>query len=389
MKLGFHYHTPLEQKEDGLYVSGFIGLFIDSLAEIVEELTLFLHTPSGNHIGQMDYKLTQKNIKFVSLGMHTSIPKRELFSKRYVQPIKDNVNNIDYLLIRSPTPILPAIVKVVPINKIVLLIVGYYHESSHELQIPFPRKQIVRLWSWWYTYRQTKAVRKCKVMVNSQLMYNQLENIAKEIRLVKTTTLSKSSFYHRKDTCTGDVVRLIYTGRIDPAKGIEEMMEAMDILLPKYNLELHLVGWEEPGSGNLKFILDRSVEILGKNSDKVIYHGKKKIGEELNSMYRQSDIYLVCSRNSEGFPRTIWEAMSQCTPVIASKKGSIPFFLTHKESAFLLESVDKKNVSEAIDAIISNSELRQNIIRNAYELVQDNTLDVQARRMIDFIENKK
>ncbi len=42
---------------------------------------------------------------------------------------------------------------------------------------------------------------------------------------------------------------------------------------------------------------------------------------------KKADIYVIASRSSEGFPRTIWEAMAHCLPVVATKVGSIPAFI--------------------------------------------------------------
>ena len=40
MVLGFHYHVPAVLKNDKIFIPGYLGVFIDSLAPYFEEIVL-------------------------------------------------------------------------------------------------------------------------------------------------------------------------------------------------------------------------------------------------------------------------------------------------------------------------------------------------------------
>ena len=66
INLAFYYHIPIVKKGEELFCPGFLGVFLDSIAKIVNKLTLVMHE-SCYEIGS-DYKLKQSNIDFISLG---------------------------------------------------------------------------------------------------------------------------------------------------------------------------------------------------------------------------------------------------------------------------------------------------------------------------------
>ena len=115
---------------------------------------------------------------------------------------------------------------------------------------------------------------------------------------------------------------------------------------------------------------------------RVFFHGHRKNGEALNEIYRMSDIYIIPSY-FEGFPRTIWEAMSNGLPVIATKVGSIPFILEERETAILIDSKNVTQIKDAIIKLITNESLRKRLILNSHMLALEHTLEKQTKLLID------
>jgi len=85
----------------------------------------------------------------------------------------------------------------------------------------------------------------------------------------------------------------------------------------------------------------------------------------LLDFYRQADIFVLPSRG-EGFPRVIYEAMSQGLPVIASDIGTISSTLEDGREALLVDGENSVDLAKAIRKLISNGELRRHLIRNGY-----------------------
>jgi glycosyltransferase involved in cell wall biosynthesis len=380
MTLGFHYHIPAVEKGGVIFTSGFLGVFLDSLSLHVDELVCFMHTPLESEEFLMDYALKSRNIRLVSMGPHLSVPRRLLNSNRIVTQILPEVRKLDLLLIRCPTPLLPAFA-IIRGTKKAYLIVGDYQKSSRDLRQPFLRKAAIRLWAAYNKFQQNRAIKEGLVFVNNGLIYEELKGRVPNLRLVRTTTLRSSDFFHRQDTCQSGMVNLLYTGRLDLSKGLQEIIEALSQMrLKGINMCLHLVGWEEKNSLEVTRLLQSQARSLG-ISDCVFFHGKKQVGDELNYFYRMADIFIIGSKVNEGFPRTIWEAFANSLPVIASAVGSIPYFLRDNVDVFLIRPARVDDMTSALFRLVHDRSLRMTLIRNAYKIAEENTLEFQAELM--------
>jgi glycosyltransferase involved in cell wall biosynthesis len=384
MILGFHYHIPAYKKRGQIYTAGFLGLFLDSIAVHVDELVIFMHTPLPAEMFLMDYLMKGKNIRFVSMGQHNSVPHRLLNSRNLTRMLLPELKKIDLLLIRCPTPLLSALCNVNGI-RYAFLIVGDYQKSSRDLQQPFLRKKAIQLWTSFNKWQQDKAIRNSLVFVNNRLSYNELSGKVRKLHEIRTTTLQASDFFFREDTCQKKNIDILFTGRLDLSKGLQEMIQSLSQLRSNnINAFLHFVGWEEKNATEVTILLQKQATALGL-TDFVYFHGKKQVGVELNSFYRMADIYIIGSKENEGFPRTIWEAFANCTPVVASAVGSIPLFLRDNIDVVLIKPGSVEEMTNALLRIVNDGNLRRSLIRNAYEVAKINTLVNQASIMMKTI----
>lgn len=385
MRLGFHYHIPFFQDNEGnIKTPGYLGRFLDSIAFYCENLTCFMHSPGTDEVNQMDYILQSKNIDWIDIGPHASVPIRTLRSQQYSKPVKQYLQKLDALLIRGPSPLLPAMARAAGDLPVALLLVGDYLAGIDDLPQPRWRKEAIRIWAYWNYHEQFAVSKRALTFVNSHKLYQQLQGKVRELVETRTTTLSQNDFFERDDTCHQRPVKLLYTGRMDRAKGLFEMVEAVEWLLKKdYDVVLDLVGWPQKGDQ----IVEELIENVSKRglSERIIYHGFKSVGEELFAYYKQADIYIIASQTSEGFPRTIWEAMAHSLPVVATSVGSIPYFLSHKETAYLVESKNVQAFVEGIEMIIKHTDFRRKLISNAREIARRNTLENLSYDMISMI----
>lgn len=393
MRLGIHYHVPMEIRNGKLYTSGLFGVFLDSVANEVEELICFLYTPDKAEFKQMEYELTSANVKFVDLGPHNALYFRLLRLPNTRRIIKKNKHLIDKMLVRAPTPIVETFAKVFGYNNTTLLLVGDYQEGIPTLNKSLIKNWLIKNWILYFSRKLNVLIKNTNVLSNSVHLQRKFAHLNPKIRIVKTTTLSADSFFIRENTCLNPTIKLLYTGRIDIGKGLLEMVEATAYLRKKgIDVTLSIVGWEDDVS--LKATNQINNLAREKEIEKfVLFLGRKKVGEELNEVYRNHDIYLLCSQLTEGFPRTIWEAMANCIPVIATRVGSIPDYLNHEENAILIEPKNVLILSTAIENVINMPELRKRLIKNAYQVAETNTLEKQAKLLVGYckennIENK-
>lgn len=382
MRLGFHYHVPALEIDGEIRTPGYFGLFIDGLASECEEIVCFLHTPSSSEMDQMDYAIQGQNVRLVNLGPHNSLPKRLLRAGKIRKAIRDHYDAVDVMLVRGPSPLLPVIGNTWK-KPLALLLVGDYLASIDEIVQPFWRRIPIQCWIRLNVRAQMKVSKRSLVFVNSRLLYDKYQSEIPQLVETQTTTLSEKDFYFRKDTCQQEQIRLLYTGRMARAKGLMDILDTFHLLRErKWNVYLDLVGMREPNDNVLEefFTQVKAYDY----EDRIVYHGYKTVGEELFQYYRQADIYFLASQMSEGFPRTIWEAMAHGVPVIATKVGSIPAYI--KGIAYLVDPKDIRGFAQTVEQVILDQESRQKSIANGYTLVQKNTLEQRSKEMIVQIE---
>ena len=79
--------------------------------------------------------------------------------------------------------------------------------------------------------------------------------------------------------------------------------------------------------------------------------------------------------------------MANSLPVIATAVGSIPFFLENRKHAIIIKPKSVEEIVNSILEISKNKKLRQNIVKNAINLVRQNTLECQSKRLIKIIKS--
>lgn len=381
MNLAFYYHIPVGVSNNQLSLPGYIGLFVDALARNVYQLYLIAHT----HPNQEDFVLTSENIVLIDLGKKTSSLHRGLFPSMALKKINGYIKNIDAFLVRSPSPLAPAFAKYrkkgVPVY---YYIVGSYSHGGDFMQIKSPRDLAIRYFLKWNHYKFMQSIQDQKVLVNSPALLGEISNVTKKIKLIQSSTLMEDDLLKEKKARTGGKRKVLYTGRLDFSKGLMELTMAVGQLVSSgYHLELHLVGWEDDPSKSVENEITRTAHELG-IAKHVVFHGKKKVGPELNEMYRMADIYCIPSYH-EGFPRTIWEAMANRLPVIATRVGGIPFFLKNKEDAILIEPRSTEQIVNALTTTIDNPEIVDKLIINGFEKAKQNTVTRRAQELISYL----
>lgn len=385
--VGVHYHVPAMRKEDGTIVTtAFFGVFLESLADNCRKLKCFLYEPLAGELPMMNYVLKKNNIEVISLGPHVSIPKRYFEINTAIKIFKSHLDSLDFLIVRTPTPLIPVLQRIVNPKKLALYIVGDYTVAK-DLKMPLIKKWFVKVLYYFMSKAERNAALQSLIMTNSRNIFNDFSKFAGNVYELRSTTLTANDFFVREDTAQNEVLNVVYSGRIDPFKNLHLVYEACKQLIDEgFNINIHLAYLLDPGA----VTYFNSLVQLGKDlgiHDRIIYHGQMQIGEELNSIYRKSDVLVIASA-TEGFPRVIWEAMANSLPVIATKVGSIPYYLENEKSALLIEPNSKDEIKNALKKIFTQVDLRKQLIRNGREIVKDNTLEEFGRKMtnalIDF-----
>jgi glycosyltransferase involved in cell wall biosynthesis len=379
MRLGYHYHSPAAVDGAETRIAGHQGRFLDGLAPFFDEIVCFLHSPLAKERANLDYRIERENVKVVNIGPHSSVPRRMLAAGRAVRIVRAHRKQIDAMLLRGASPLLPDIARAANGLPIVLLLVSSYRRGLDDLPQPPWRKLLIKLWAHWNMARQDRVAARALTFVNSREIYRELEGRALKLVQTQTTTLNEQAFFEREDTCVRQPVRLLYVGRMETTKGLLTLVEALALLVAEgMEVGLELVGSPIRNDPVLERIGELSARL--NLADRVKHCGYKPLGPELFRHYRKADIFVLASL-AEGFPRSIWEAMAHSLPVVSAAVGSIPDYLQNEHDALLVSSREPKAYAEALRRVITDAELRRRLIRNGRAKAKGNTLEVRSREM--------
>jgi glycosyltransferase involved in cell wall biosynthesis len=144
---------------------------------------------------------------------------------------------------------------------------------------------------------------------------------------------------------------LLYVGGLALHKNVGTLIRAFGRIQSRVPHHLAIVGGayhaaNEVGLAALvdRLSLDGRVSFLGPVSD-----------EDLPILYRLADLFVLPSLN-EGFGLVLLEAMASGTPVLATKRGSIPEVLGDA-GALVDDPMDQEALADAMMALLSSSEM--------------------------------
>jgi len=148
-------------------------------------------------------------------------------------------------------------------------------------------------------------------------------------------------------------IRLLFVGECTQVKGLLYLVKAMS-LLKEHDLVLDIAGSYDKNSAyykdiikivNRENLLDR-INFLNFVNPDVLYN-----------LYRESTIYVMPSL-SEGYGKTLAEALSFGLPIVASRAGAIPEMVEDGVNAILVEPGNPSELAAGIRRLCQDSELR-------------------------------
>jgi glycosyltransferase involved in cell wall biosynthesis len=165
---------------------------------------------------------------------------------------------------------------------------------------------------------------------------------------------------------------LLYVGRIERAKGVFELWDAIHYLVGHgtHNCKIHMVG----DGADAKVLKDMTVE--SKLQDYITFHGTITEKKALSSFYENADLFIFPSHR-EGFPRVLYEAMIFGTPIITSFVGCIPYIMKDGYNCLETPTKDATGLATQIRRFVNDYELHSMVARNA------------TKTIIEFLSEKK
>ncbi len=372
MNAGFYYHVEGVFDQPGtVRVPGFLGKFLVELAKQTGQITNFLHETPGSGIER--FELPSELVRCVNMGRKRSAPARTLWPGEALRAFRRNADGLDVMLVRGPSPLLPALVNACQACPVTLLIVNDYLTGIEHLPQPTWRKLMIRLWAELNYRQQARAAGQALVLVNSPALQARLARTIPNLVEVFTSSLSEADIAASPKGTLNDPLRLLYAGRIDATKGLFELVEAAaQLRAAGQQVTLEVAGWSAArDQTQARLVAAAREQGVG---EAVRFVGYVESGSTLLAWLREGDLFVIPSY-AEGFPRAILDSMAAGVPVIATKVGGIPHRLEHGRTAYLIEPHSAEAIAQAVRQLAGDAELRLAIAANGLHWVRQYTLE--------------
>jgi glycosyltransferase involved in cell wall biosynthesis len=197
--------------------------------------------------------------------------------------------------------------------------------------------------------------------------------------LVKPNGINTECFplLERTEPVDGGPFRLVSVCRIEPKKGLLELVEAVSLLRQRgLQVEAHLVGtvdeWS-PASRDYKRKLDQSISELNLWG-KVHLEGRHNLDGVLRFL-RISHLFVAPfveteSGDKDGIPTALLEGMATGLPSVATDAGSITEVIEDGRDGILVPQHDPVALTDAIEALLKDPDKRRKIGREAAHKVR-------------------
>lgn len=166
---------------------------------------------------------------------------------------------------------------------------------------------------------------------------------------------------------------IIYVGRIEPPKKIEDIIRAMKVLTEKSPVyKLVIVGDGVDMSALKTLVPELNL------ADNVIFLGVRK-RNELPDLYSMADISVLYSGN-EGSPLSVKESLACGIPVVANDVGDIATIIKNDFNGYIADSASIDDLSEKMMLAVENAEKMK---LNCLESIKDFSSEKVSQQVID------
>jgi glycosyltransferase involved in cell wall biosynthesis len=227
-----------------------------------------------------------------------------------------------------------------------------------------------------YFFMEKRALRKARsIILTDQISYDfyskRYPNIKSKLHVFPTSVnINKFKPFNRdklreKHQFGKDEKIILYVGRIEPPKRVEEIIDAFCIMNKEIkNARLLIIGdgveKEELEAKLEKKSIEKQVQFLG-----------NKQRNELPEYINCANISVLYSFN-EGGPLAVKESLACGVPVVANKVGDIPEFVHNGKTGYLVENESIEELAKCMKSCIEESD---DMALNCVEMMKNYSTD--------------
>lgn len=148
-----------------------------------------------------------------------------------------------------------------------------------------------------------------------------------------------------------DEALLLWTGRLDPVKGFEELFAALEKMRHQRRFKLALCG-----EGPYRPAVERLIQQNGLQ-DHVLLLGQRN---DVPRLLRTADVFVFSSR-TEGLPNSLLEAMAAALPIVATDVPGCRDLIRDRETGLLVTPRSAEALARGLDALLADPSLARQL----------------------------
>ncbi len=165
--------------------------------------------------------------------------------------------------------------------------------------------------------------------------------------------------------------------KISPLYNIHTVLEAVGSLSTQLSkLQLVLLNFDVDSRYRLR--LQRMISGR-KMEDLVVWLPAQKSASDMARLYRMADV-TVSIPSSEGYGSSVYEAMATGCPTVISDLPVFEDELQNRRHTLKVPVGDAEGTSQALEVLLTDEELRQELIRNARHVCQEKSIEERISR---------
>ena len=153
----------------------------------------------------------------------------------------------------------------------------------------------------------------------------------------------------RKETGLDNGKIILYVGRIDPLKGISNLVRAFSYLKDNHDIKLAIIGGGE-SSDEETVHLKMYAQELGVE-DRIVFTGTVK-QDRMPYYYSAADVCVIPSFY-ESFGLVALESLSCGIPIVANDVGDLRNIIRQGETGYVIDSNDPDQLAEKINLVLN------------------------------------
>ncbi|MCO6436938.1 MAG: glycosyltransferase [Phycisphaerae bacterium] len=158
-----------------------------------------------------------------------------------------------------------------------------------------------------------------------------------------------------------DAPILLWVGRLDPVKGLFDLLDAFALIAPSHPAQLLLVG-----DGSLRARLEQHARSL-RLADRVHFLGSRT---DIPELLATADVFVFPSR-TEGLPNALLEAMATGCAVVTTDVPGCRDLVTDQDTGFVVPRGDVAGLAETIARLLRDAALAKRLGQAAQAHVRE------------------